>query len=244
MTRDGTLVIENGRLTRGLRNLRFNDSVLGMLERAEGWGREAEPTVFDYTGNCVVALSRLQTQQYRGAHSSPGLLCPWALLLVVGVIRRQSRHSRFIRFEQPHSPQVKILYQFLILISHILRPDDVGSINVSPVVNPFVNRIVTGTVTNNDEMPVTHMAEAFQDFGTLPMPGISSGIPRHSDALGADIKEKHGKTCEPNDRDERSSQIIAGSPPLLKVAQPLNHDGVNDAGQRSKIMRLLPGLNG
>ncbi|MGH7730213.1 MAG: TldD/PmbA family protein, partial [Candidatus Eiseniibacteriota bacterium] len=47
MTRDGTFLIEGGRLTRGLKNLRFIESVLEVLERAEGTGREAEPTVFD-----------------------------------------------------------------------------------------------------------------------------------------------------------------------------------------------------
>jgi PmbA protein len=55
MTRDGTFLIEGGRLTRGLKNLRFNESVLEVLERAEGIGRDAEPTVFDYVGTCVVA---------------------------------------------------------------------------------------------------------------------------------------------------------------------------------------------
>jgi PmbA protein len=55
MTRDGTFLIEGGRLTRGLKNLRFNESVLGVLERAEAMGREAESTVFDYVGTCVVA---------------------------------------------------------------------------------------------------------------------------------------------------------------------------------------------
>ena len=55
MTRDGTFLIEEGRLTRGLRNLRFNESVLEVLARAEAFGRDAEPTQFDYVGNCVVA---------------------------------------------------------------------------------------------------------------------------------------------------------------------------------------------
>jgi predicted Zn-dependent protease len=55
MTRDGTFLIEQGRLTRGLRNLRFNESVLEVLARAEAIGRDAEPTQFDYVGNCVVA---------------------------------------------------------------------------------------------------------------------------------------------------------------------------------------------
>ena len=70
MTRDGTFVIENGRLTRGLRNLRFNESVLGVLERADGWSRESEPTVFDYTGNCVVAPA-LRVRDFRFTGVSP-----------------------------------------------------------------------------------------------------------------------------------------------------------------------------
>jgi len=55
MTRDGTLWIENGRLTRGVRNLRFNESVLEVLARAECIGNEGEPTVFEEDGICVVA---------------------------------------------------------------------------------------------------------------------------------------------------------------------------------------------
>jgi predicted Zn-dependent protease len=55
MTRDGTFLIENGRITRGLRNLRFNESVPELLSRVETLGRDLEPTVFDWAGNCVVA---------------------------------------------------------------------------------------------------------------------------------------------------------------------------------------------
>jgi predicted Zn-dependent protease len=70
MTRDGTFVIENGKLTRGLRNLRFNESVLEVLERADAWGRDAEPTVFDYVGNCVVAPA-LRVPEFRFTGVSP-----------------------------------------------------------------------------------------------------------------------------------------------------------------------------
>jgi len=55
MTRDGTFLIEHGRLAGGVRNLRYNESVLGVLARAEAIGRTALPTVFDYAHNCVVA---------------------------------------------------------------------------------------------------------------------------------------------------------------------------------------------
>lgn len=67
MTRDGTFLIEGGRVTRGLRNLRFNENVLEMLERADGVGRDAEPTVFDYIGSCVVAPAlRVRDFQFTG----------------------------------------------------------------------------------------------------------------------------------------------------------------------------------
>jgi predicted Zn-dependent protease len=55
MTRDGTFLIENGRIAGGIRNLRYNESVLDVLSRAERIGRTARPTVFDYSRNCVVA---------------------------------------------------------------------------------------------------------------------------------------------------------------------------------------------
>jgi len=55
MTRDGTFRIENGKVVGGVRNLRYNESVLDVLARAERIGKTALPTVFDYTRNCVVA---------------------------------------------------------------------------------------------------------------------------------------------------------------------------------------------
>jgi len=55
MTRDGTFLIENGKITRGLRNLRHNETVLGVLSRVESWGRDPEPIYFDFNGSCVVA---------------------------------------------------------------------------------------------------------------------------------------------------------------------------------------------
>jgi predicted Zn-dependent protease len=47
MTRDGTFLIEDGRITGGVRSLRFNDSVLGMLQRTVEIG-VAEPCGSEY----------------------------------------------------------------------------------------------------------------------------------------------------------------------------------------------------
>lgn len=70
MSRDGTILIENGRLTRGLRSLRYNESVLGMLERVEMTGAVQEPLVFDYSGTCVVAPA-LKVREFHFTGISP-----------------------------------------------------------------------------------------------------------------------------------------------------------------------------
>ncbi|MGH7724325.1 MAG: TldD/PmbA family protein [Candidatus Eiseniibacteriota bacterium] len=55
MTRDGTFWIEKGEIQGGVRNLRFNESVLDVLARAEAISRTAELTVFDYSNAAVTA---------------------------------------------------------------------------------------------------------------------------------------------------------------------------------------------
>jgi len=49
MTRDGTFLIEDGRLTRGVRNLRFNQSILEMLRAAEFSSGPARTASFNYS---------------------------------------------------------------------------------------------------------------------------------------------------------------------------------------------------
>jgi predicted Zn-dependent protease len=49
MTRDGTFLIEDGRLTRGVRNLRFNQSILEMLRAAEFSSTPARTVSFNYS---------------------------------------------------------------------------------------------------------------------------------------------------------------------------------------------------
>jgi predicted Zn-dependent protease len=44
VTRDGTFLIENGIVTRPLRDLRLTDSVLGILSRTQALGREQRLT--------------------------------------------------------------------------------------------------------------------------------------------------------------------------------------------------------
>ena len=38
MTRDGTFLVENGKVQRGIRNFRFNQSLIGMLQNVEAMG--------------------------------------------------------------------------------------------------------------------------------------------------------------------------------------------------------------
>jgi predicted Zn-dependent protease len=70
MTRDGTFLIENGAVSRPLRNLRFNESVLEVLARAESIGRDLEPTVLDEAGPCVV-VPALKVRDFHFTGVSP-----------------------------------------------------------------------------------------------------------------------------------------------------------------------------
>ena len=56
MTRDGTFLIENGRITRPVRNLRFTQSVLEALSHVEAIGRERRMLRTQVGGTCVPAL--------------------------------------------------------------------------------------------------------------------------------------------------------------------------------------------
>ncbi len=58
MTRDGTFLIENGELTRPLKNMRFTESILDAFSRTEMLGSELKLIVGDWggTGTCVPAI--------------------------------------------------------------------------------------------------------------------------------------------------------------------------------------------
>jgi predicted Zn-dependent protease len=55
LTRDGTFLIENGRVTAAVKNLRFNESVLAMLNNVEAMG-EAERVVASESGGLGPAV--------------------------------------------------------------------------------------------------------------------------------------------------------------------------------------------
>jgi len=67
MTRDGTFLIENGQITRPLRNLRFNQSILEAFSRAEMLGSELKLVKSDWgsSGTCVPAV-KLHEFQFTG----------------------------------------------------------------------------------------------------------------------------------------------------------------------------------
>jgi predicted Zn-dependent protease len=56
MTRDGTFLIEDGQITRPVRNFRFTQSVLDALSHVEAIGRERRMLQDDLGGTCVPAL--------------------------------------------------------------------------------------------------------------------------------------------------------------------------------------------
>jgi predicted Zn-dependent protease len=69
MTRDGTFLIEDGRITRPLRDVRFTDTILGLLERTEA----------------LSARNRLICEgDFYGRRFASGVVCP---ALRVGSLR-------------------------------------------------------------------------------------------------------------------------------------------------------------
>jgi predicted Zn-dependent protease len=62
MTRDGTFLIENGKLTRGVKNLRFTQSVLGALSNVEMIGKT--PCIAD---GCLVPALKVKSFHFSGA---------------------------------------------------------------------------------------------------------------------------------------------------------------------------------
>ena len=56
MTRDGTFLIENGAISRPIRNFRFTQSVLGALGAIENVGATRRLVQDDMSGTCVPAL--------------------------------------------------------------------------------------------------------------------------------------------------------------------------------------------
>jgi len=62
MTRDGTFLIENGKLTRGVKNLRFTQSVLAALSEAEMIGKTRR-----IAEGCLVPALKVKRFRFSGA---------------------------------------------------------------------------------------------------------------------------------------------------------------------------------
>ena len=68
LTRDGCFLIEKGKITRAVGNMRFTDSFLEALTRCDGMtrARAAIPTWWSDTGACVVPAVRMRAFQFNG----------------------------------------------------------------------------------------------------------------------------------------------------------------------------------
>jgi predicted Zn-dependent protease len=68
LTRDGCFLVEKGKITRAVGNLRFTDSLLEGLERCDGMTRErwAIPTWWSELGSCVVPAVRIRGWRFNG----------------------------------------------------------------------------------------------------------------------------------------------------------------------------------
>jgi predicted Zn-dependent protease len=66
MTRDGTFLIENGRIVRPVRNLRFTQSYLEAMNQVEAIGRESQ-LLQTFTGTCRVPALKIRGWNFTGA---------------------------------------------------------------------------------------------------------------------------------------------------------------------------------
>ena len=68
LTRDGCFLVEKGKITRAVGNLRFTDSLLEGLARCDGRTRErhAVPTSWSDAGACVVPTVRMRAFKFNG----------------------------------------------------------------------------------------------------------------------------------------------------------------------------------
>lgn len=68
LTRDGAFLIENGKVTRGIKNLRFTDSILGALNRVGGLSREREacPAWWGATGSYLMPYVLIRDFAFTG----------------------------------------------------------------------------------------------------------------------------------------------------------------------------------
>lgn len=66
MTRDGTFLIENGRVVSGIKNLRFTQSILEALENVEMIGRDLSLKADDYYGASLVPALKIKKFNFTG----------------------------------------------------------------------------------------------------------------------------------------------------------------------------------
>jgi predicted Zn-dependent protease len=59
MTRDGTFLVEDGRIVGGVRNLRFTQSILDALSAVEAVGADTEVSTDTFEGTCATPAMRI-----------------------------------------------------------------------------------------------------------------------------------------------------------------------------------------
>jgi predicted Zn-dependent protease len=76
LTRDGCFLVEKGKITRAVGNLRFTDSLLEGLARCDGrtQARTPIPTAWSDAGACVVPAIRMRAFRFNGRSQQPKLL--------------------------------------------------------------------------------------------------------------------------------------------------------------------------
>ena len=69
LTRDGTFLIENGKISKAVKNLRFNESPLFMLNNLEALGRAERVAGTEAGGDVVMPALKVRTSTSRACRT-------------------------------------------------------------------------------------------------------------------------------------------------------------------------------
>ena len=116
VTRDGTFLIEDGRVTRPLRDLRLTDSVLGILSRTQALGRDQKLT---------------SDGEFYGRRFAYGVVCPAASgrgavhgrrrVLAFSAVEADARDRQIFRTTRSAKRRAKKILQSIVIVLQASR---------------------------------------------------------------------------------------------------------------------------
>src|SRR5579871_37803 len=152
---------------------------------------------------------------------------------------------------EPCAAVVKVLDESAIADRiQIASPNDLGGIDVGAVVDPFLEEVVTGLITDDGELGSGLLFQESLNTGALGIAGACvipghGPIGRHeeSERLRADAKDDHGHAEHGNAAGEEKAGWIAVPSPYAKVAHALEHERIDQSRDGGSVMRIEPSVD-